>query len=191
MDKEKIQAKLKKIKALAEKGVGGEKETAIKLYNELMAKYELNEADIVEEKLYKRWFRYDNDIDKKLLSQIFYKVTGSNQFWIKTDKRRRLVGTECTDFELDEILFYYRFYKEHLKSELDIFIRAFFNVNKLFPDSSARCYEESMKAREENEDDSEFDLRQLEKMFAMQSGMDRKTPNLQIETKNNKEKEHD
>ena len=114
----------------------------------------------------------------------FYKVTGDGQYYEKTDKRKRMIGIECTDFELNEILFYYRFYSEHMKNELDTFIRAFFNMNSLFPDSSARCYE---KFRAEHDLDSELsieDLERLEKMFAMQKGMSRKTPTIQIEDKN-------
>lgn len=38
MTREQAQEKLKKLKALAERGVGGEKETAMKLYRELMKK---------------------------------------------------------------------------------------------------------------------------------------------------------
>lgn len=183
MDRAKIQEKLKKIKALTERGIGGEKETAIKLYNELLAKYEINEEDLVSEALIKRWFRYDDALDKKLLSQIFYKVTGNGQYYEKTDKRRRMIGTECTDFELNEILFYYRFYKDHMKNELDTFIKAFFNINSLFPDSSARCYAEYRDSIDEDTELSMKDLEQLEKMFAMQKGMNRKTPAVQIEDK--------
>ena len=185
MDKAKIQEKLKKIKALAERGVGGEKESAIRLYNELLAKYELSDVEIFEEQIVKRLFRYDNDLDKKLLTQIFYKVTGNIQFWEKTDKRRRMVGIECTDFELNEIIFYYRFYNDHMKHELDTFIKAFFNINSLFPDSSARCYEQSMNEIKQRETEMSIEeLESLEKMFAMQKGMSRKTPNIQIEDKN-------
>ena len=36
MDDNKLEAKLLKIKALAERGEGGEKESAIKLYNKLL-----------------------------------------------------------------------------------------------------------------------------------------------------------
>lgn len=46
-DKEKIAAKLAKIKALAEHGVGGEKETALRMYEELKAKYEIKDEEIM------------------------------------------------------------------------------------------------------------------------------------------------
>lgn len=47
IQREKIAAKLKKIKALAERGVGGEKETAMRMYEDLKARYELEDEEIM------------------------------------------------------------------------------------------------------------------------------------------------
>ena len=46
IQRDKIAAKLKKIKALAERGVGGEKETAMRMYEDLKARYELEDEEI-------------------------------------------------------------------------------------------------------------------------------------------------
>ena len=46
IQREKIAEKLKKIKALAERGVGGEKETAMRMYEDLKARYEIEAAEI-------------------------------------------------------------------------------------------------------------------------------------------------
>ncbi len=46
MNKEEL---IKKIKALADRGVGGEKENAQKLLKELMQKYNINEEEISED----------------------------------------------------------------------------------------------------------------------------------------------
>lgn len=183
MDKNKIQDKLKKLKALAERGVGGEKETAEALYKKLIEKYELSEELIEEEEIDRHWFRYDDFVDNKLLCQIFYKVTGNRTYWVKTDKRRRLIGVDCTNFELDQILFYYQFYKKHLQSEIEVFISAFFNVNDLFPDESARCYDNS----DDDDMPSIKDLDRLEKMLAFSKGINKKTPNLMLEDKDRSE----
>jgi len=50
MTKEKVEKKLKALKALAERGVGGEKETAGRLYGELKKKYGVEENTAGEEK---------------------------------------------------------------------------------------------------------------------------------------------
>lgn len=49
MTKEQAARKLKALKALAERGVGGEKETAKRLYEELKKKYDLQEETAREE----------------------------------------------------------------------------------------------------------------------------------------------
>lgn len=176
MENQRIQEKLKKIKELAERGIGGEKEGAKELYEKLLMKYGLSDSDI-DDKLEKRWFRFSDAVDKRLLVQLFYKVTGSRTYWSKKDKRVNLVGCECTEFECDEILFYYQFYKEHLQDELDIFLSAFMNKNNLYPDSNARVQEDDV---EYNDD---IDFHKLAKIRAMEGGIDRKTPALQIEDK--------
>jgi hypothetical protein len=45
IQRDKIAAKLKKIKALAERGVGGEKETAMRMYEDLKARYDAGRSD--------------------------------------------------------------------------------------------------------------------------------------------------
>lgn len=49
MTKEQVERKLKALKALAERGVGGEKETAKRLYEELKKKYGAEEETAREE----------------------------------------------------------------------------------------------------------------------------------------------
>lgn len=47
MKKEKIIKKLAAVKALAERGVGGEKETAMRMYSDLKEKYGITDAGVV------------------------------------------------------------------------------------------------------------------------------------------------
>ena len=178
-----IQEKLKKIKALAEQGVGGEKEQAQILYNKLLSKYEIASEAIEEKEPKLIWFKYRGELEKRLLAQVFYKVTGNLEHWVKTDKRRHLLGVYCTEFEVNEILFYFRFYNEHFNNELDIFISAFMNKNNIFPDASARCYVETQEMLKDKQDN--LDLDRLDKMFRMQSGMESKSPLKGIEDKQN------
>lgn len=78
IQREKVIKKLGKIKALAERGMGGEKETAMRMYEELKRKYDISpdEAEAALNKLEKRWFSYSTKLEEELLLQIFYKVTG-------------------------------------------------------------------------------------------------------------------
>ena len=56
MDDKKKQL-LNKLKALAERGVGGEKETAQRKLQELMEKYEIDENDLSDDKKEKYQFK--------------------------------------------------------------------------------------------------------------------------------------
>ena len=137
MDDNKLEAKLLKIKALAERGEGGEKEAAIKMYHKLLKKYDIDEKALQKDKLSKHWFTYETDIEENLLVQIFYMVTGDPE-----------------DFEKTEIRFYFEFYKDALNQELEAFLMAFKLKNHLFPDESARCF-----VPEEEEEISEMLLK--------------------------------
>lgn len=141
MDENKLEAKLLKIKALAERGEGGERDSAILLYQKLLKKYDIDESSLTKDKLGKHWFTYENDIEENLLVQIFYMVTGDAEYFRRTSRTRgHQCGCICTDFEKTEIRFYFEFYRDALKEELEAFLMAFKLKNHLFPDESARCY---------------------------------------------------
>ena len=74
MDDKKKQL-LNKLKALAERGVGGEKETAQRKLQELMEKYEIDENDLSDDKKEKYQFKYKNEFEKKLIKQINQVIT--------------------------------------------------------------------------------------------------------------------
>lgn len=155
LDDNKLEAKLLKIKALAERGEGGEKESAIKLYQKLLKKYDIDEKALTREKLSKHWFTYENDIEENLLVQIFYMVTGDSEYFRRHSRTHgEQCGCICTDFEKTEIRFYFEFYKDALKQELEAFLMAFKLKNHLFPDESARCFvpEEDIPEEEELSD---------------------------------------
>ncbi|MDY5846357.1 MAG: hypothetical protein SPJ92_07500 [Bariatricus sp.] len=152
MDENKLEAKLLKIKALAERGEGGERESAIKLYQKLLKKYDIDEESLQKDTLSKHWFTYESDIEENLLVQIFYMVTGDAEYF---RRQSRTHGTQCgcicTNFEKTEIRFYFEFYKDALQQELEAFLMAFKLKNHLFPDESARCF-----VPEEAEDETEM-----------------------------------
>ena len=126
-EREKITEKLKKIKALAERGVGGEKETAMKIYEDLKARYELEDEEIMQDEVTIHWFGYANELEEELLKWVFYKVTGDKDCYAYQGKykRRKKRGCECTEIEAAEIILLFSFYREKLKQELKIFMIGF------------------------------------------------------------------
>lgn len=127
---------LKKIKALADRGVDGERESAQTLLTRLMEQYGISETEIEEERRETAWFPYSQETERRLLNQIIYMVTGAGGFGCVGEysgRKRKKMGTECTAAERLEIEANYAFFKEAMKKELEIFYSAFANKNDLFP----------------------------------------------------------
>ena len=76
-EREELLRRLERVKALAERGVGGEKENAEALLNRLMAKYGISEEDIEDTAERDYFIRYHNFWERKLIVQIAYKHLGS------------------------------------------------------------------------------------------------------------------
>ncbi|ANU48489.1 hypothetical protein ADH76_10140 [Enterocloster clostridioformis] len=175
MTREQAAEKLKKIKALAERGEGGEKTGAMKLYRELMEKYQIEEAEVLEDRVTLHWFSYSDRLEEDLLTQIFYKVTGSPSYHQYTGKysRRKKRGCDCTELEAIEIKLLFNFYKGELKRELEAFLIAFRSGNDLFPDKTARCYQEYDGPARERTDEEK---RMLKKAGAYSLFLDKRKP---------------
>ena len=175
IQREKIAAKLKKIKALAERGVGGEKETAMRMYEDLKARYELEDEEIMLDAVTLHWFGYATELEEELLTQIFYKVTGGTTYHIYTGKysRRKKRGCDCTEIEAAEITLLFNFYKAELKRELEAFMVAFRSGNNLYPDKTARCYKENNGPAPERTDEEK---RMLKKAAWYSQVLDKRRP---------------
>lgn len=65
-------ALLKKVRALAEHGVGGEAENAEKLLARMMKKYGISEEELDEETRVRHDFTYHGGEEKKILRQVVY-----------------------------------------------------------------------------------------------------------------------
>lgn len=127
-ERERILQKIKRVQALAERGIAGEQESAAATLERLMKQYGITEADIAEECREWAWFRYKTPIERKLLLQVIYAVTGrvgSERVGAYTGRKRKQVGIECTAAERLEIQFDYDFFREALEEEMN---RFFFRV---------------------------------------------------------------
>ena len=132
---------LQKIKALADRGIDGERESAQALLSRLMKQYGISEAELEEEQRVTAWFRYSQETERRLLNQIIYMVTGSSGFGCVgsySGRKRKERGAECTAAERLEIEANYEFFKAAMEAELEIFYSAFANKNRLFP-SPDKC----------------------------------------------------
>lgn len=153
MDDKKKQL-LNKLKALAERGVGGEKETAQRKLKELMKKYGVEEVDLSDEKVeevdlsdekkenFK--FKYKNKFEKQLILQIANKTFGDEWFnriytYSSGIGKRSIILIECTKFEETQIRIEYEFYKELWKEEVEFLFKVFIQKHNIFdPNGSSK-----------------------------------------------------
>lgn len=130
---EKLKERLQKLQNLAERGVGGEKETAEKKLQKLLAENNLTEVDLQEDKVNYYLFSFKESMKKRLLYQIIYKVVGTEVKLYHTKGTRNKVGTYCTAAEKLEIDLDFEFYSNILDQEFEIFMSAFITKQDLFP----------------------------------------------------------
>lgn len=171
MNKEEL---IKKIKALADRGIGGEKENAQKLLKELMQKYNINEEEISEDvikefdikmpKVYKA-----ADLANQVLYSIVGKENGENK-GLYSWRRTKHYFVRCTAAEFLEFEAKLKFYAHFFKKELETFYSAFVQANGIFPPPN--------KAKDSNKNSlTEEDL----KMLALARNLDKHEYLLQIE----------
>jgi hypothetical protein len=135
--KEKYLALAKKLKALADKGIGGEKVNAEEMLNALLKKHNLTYEEIEGEKLQDYYFTLNKE-EGRLWSQICKRVNVDlkcyGPFPSKDVKRLRLEGNNmarCTASEYIEIESMFHLYSRLYKQEIEIFYKAFCTANDL------------------------------------------------------------
>lgn len=121
----------KKLKALAERGVDGERYNAEAKLKSLLEKHGLTMEDIEEEEVCVNEIKITKE-KKKLFHQIGYHVIGKKYKNTDVRRHRNTIYIKCTIAQAIEIEaklnFYYKLYKE----EMEIFHHAFIQKNNLF-----------------------------------------------------------
>ena len=112
---------LKKIKALAEQGIDGEKSNATELYNKLLKQYNILETDLNEDtrKEYEYFYKYLNEI--YIYLNITEYVRGVKDNLIRINKKRKILYIYLTDTEkklFDIVLNFYKPYFDKKIKEL-------------------------------------------------------------------------
>lgn len=129
-------ALLKKIRALAERGVGGEADNAEEILRRLMEKYGVSEDELNEEERRRHDFEYHGKEQEKLLRQVVFKVTGGYAYNLVYNAPGRKVktklGADCTAVEKVEIEFLFDFYTRLWERERAAFLSAFIQKHRIF-----------------------------------------------------------
>jgi len=166
MDNENKIQLLKKLKKLADSGIGGEKVNAQEMLSELMRKYDISSSDIETDVKELVWFRYGQDIERRLLSQIICMIMGgaaTYEYRGSSGRKHKKVGVHCSTVECLEIGANFDFYKKALYEEQELFLIAFVHKNQLFP--AKGCEMESTEQSSMSKSD-------IQKITMMMEGMD-------------------
>ena len=171
MDEKTIQ-RIKKLQVLAERGVGGEKDTAEKMLQKMLKKNGIRSLDELqsEESEY-TLFSYNGKHERKLLVQCIYKVmtaAGDRRYYRSKGKRQKL-GIYCTKAQKLEIEMEFEFYRNVFYEELDIFMSAFINAQGIFPADAPK------------ESFDKFNKRDI-RVAQMASGIDKRTRALMLDS---------
>lgn len=175
-ERERLLEKLGHPKALADRGVDGEKANAEDRLRYLMEKHGITEDDLEDAASRVYFVRYKTDYERRLLYQLSYKYNGpghaSGCVGTYTGRSRKKVAIDCTPAQYIEIEADYEFYRAAFAEEMELFYEAFLHKNNLFPPPEL--------AGSSGEYDDDFDLVRLGKMQAMMEGIDRRTRNKAI-----------
>lgn len=170
MDEKTIQ-RIKKLQALAERGVGGEKETAEKMLQKMFEKNGINSLDELESEEYEyTLFSYNGKHEIKLLRQCIYKVltAAGDRSIYRTKGTRQKIGIYCTKAQKIEIELEFEFYRNVFYEELGTFMDAFIQAQQIFPPDAPHGRLDKMNERDM-------------KMALMAQGIDKRTRTAMIE----------
>ncbi len=161
---EKKKELLKKLKALAERGVGGEREGAERKLRQLMKKYGVEQMEIDEEQENRYEIKYSGRYEERLLSQIVFRVRNDTEGQYRRMEgkgSRSVLIVKCTEAQKIQICIEFDFYRELLKEEQELLFQAFIQKHRIFRESSGES--EEIRTPEEME--------RLERMWAMMQGL--------------------
>jgi len=137
MPEEKIIKLAKKLKALAERGEGGEKINAAAMLRRLMAQYGITVVDIEGEEKHWREFYFRNKYEQRILYQCIYMVLSHREApMYKPPRSHGVREMEVTDAEFIEINALQEFFYTAFLNELDLFLAAFIQKNHMFPENA-------------------------------------------------------
>lgn len=133
MPNDKILELAKKLKALADRGVGGEQKNAVAKLHALLEKNGLTAQDLEDEKLSHEMFEYKNG-EKVIFAHIIWRACGERVRLFGRKRKRNAFIIECTHAQKIEILAMQELYRRAYQKELKLFVKAFILQNDLGTD---------------------------------------------------------
>lgn len=133
MTEEKIKELIKKVKKLAEHGVGGEKVNAQSLLKKLLTKYNLSLDDFIDDTKKQYKFTCSRLCEKQLLINISSKVLNSHDVY--AHYKGKSVYMTLTNIDFVRIDYLYQIYRKSLKKQIHTVFCAFLQANNIFAEA--------------------------------------------------------
>jgi len=127
----RLEARLKKLYALAKQGVGGEAINAQKLLEDLLAKHDMTLDMLTDTETKKYFFNYKTEFEKDLLFRIVSNIKEESNFSYLQRKGQRKIGFELTAYEYIEVEIQREAYTESWRKYLEQAQSAFIVANRL------------------------------------------------------------
>lgn len=145
----KLEAKLRKLLALAERGEGGEKVNAQRMLDKLLARHGLTIDDLIDEQRDIRWFPMGNKFDRPLAAQILAKICNTIEIATYTsNKRKKQIGVQVTPAEAIEFELHYHTLRKALAASFEDAFSAFVQANSLFPSDRSADFDPTVTDRD-------------------------------------------
>lgn len=136
---EKVMDQLRKIAALADRGFMGEAAMARQILEKKLREYGLTVDDLYKDAKKVRMFRYQNELERRLLVQILVHYFGSSSDEFKGGliiRKKKVIEIELTDLDYAELSSEYGYYRDafarEIKKSNEAFLVAFVNRFDLF-----------------------------------------------------------
>lgn len=123
---------LAKIKALADRGEAGERDSAAVILARLMDKYGIREADLDDLAETRIYFKFRTKEEGRIVLQTLVSMIDKD-IWSPKDARRHELSVDLTPAECISISYAVDFYLDHYRRELKLFTAAFIGRNNLYP----------------------------------------------------------
>lgn len=117
---ESIKSKLKKLLALAERGIGGEADNARRLLEKLCKEYGISLEGLLDENK-KEWYIFDigrNEIYKALFAQCYFSIINGESMPYRTISQSK-IAVELTAMQDAELIGLYEWHKDNFNKDLE------------------------------------------------------------------------
>lgn len=130
-----LKARLRKLLALSQQGIGGEKDTAAAMLERMLRKHGIAPEALESDFRSLVFFKPDKiPLGNRLLAQVMATVCGRDR-QLYRHRTKPGYGIEVSEFERIEIELRYAAYSDALSKEIERCYIAFLHVNRIFPNT--------------------------------------------------------